>query len=319
MWYLLMAAVCAAVLCLLIVKKRMVYYFYLKLAVGRTTKFLETLENLLTGKGKENPEVLHQIQWIHEQKLKKVTIQSRDGFHIAGHYLEHPRAERVVIMFHGWRGGWDKDNAALAHGLYEKNCSVLLVEQRAHGESGGEYIGFGVRERYDCLQWIRYIREKCKDMPIYLSGVSMGASTVLMTAGGELPPQVKGIIADCGFTSPYEMVKIFGQKFMHMKETKIEKTVDTVNMLCRKKAGYDLREYSTIEAMEHCKVPVFFVHGTADGFVPYEMSVKNYEACRGRKRFLTIEGAAHTKSYLTQPETYMQALTDFFCWRPEPA
>lgn len=297
-----------------IFRKPILVRFYAKLAIGKTTSFLRFLEHKLTKSKGEEPETMRQIEWVHTQPMKKAEIVSWDGLTLSGHFLEHPNQERLVIMFHGWRGSWEKDEAALAHGLYEKNCSILMTEQRAHGGSQGRYIGFGILERYDCLEWIRYATEQFGELPIYLSGVSMGASTVLMAAGEELPEQVNGVIADCGFTSPYEMVKIFASKFMHMKKEKAEKVIEKVNRLCKKKADYDLREYCTLDAMKNCQIPVFFVHGTQDHFVPYEMSVENYKACTGRKQFLSVEGAAHTKSYLTEPERYVKEVSEFFRW-----
>ena len=63
---------------------------------------------------------------------------------------------------------------------------------------------FGLIERFDCLEWVEWATAKCgSELPIYLCGVSMGATTVLMAAGLELPENVHGITADCGFTSPH--------------------------------------------------------------------------------------------------------------------
>ena len=226
-------------------------------------------------------------------------------------YLIVPKADKIVLMFHGWRGKWDQDGVALARALYREKCSVLLVDQRAHMTSKGKYIGFGVLERYDCVKWLEYLVHNINDIPIYLAGVSMGASTVLMASGMELPERVVGIIADCGFTMPYEMICIFAEKLL---KTKGNDLADAVNKLCRKKAGYDLKEYSTLKAMKTCRIPVFFAHGTGDAFVPYEMSVQNYEACAGKKRLFLAEGAVHTKSYFSDPDKYMKELTGFFEW-----
>ena len=299
-----------------VIRKPLLMHFYLQLAIGRTTKLLRFLEQVLTDNRKKDEATELQMEWIHGQKLEKKEIRSRDNLTLTGYFLEHPEAERIVLMFHGWRGGWDKDCAAFAHGLYEQKSSILMVNQRAHGLSEGKYIGFGLLERYDCKEWIHYLDKHTENLPIYLSVVSMGASTVLMAVGEELPERVKGVIADCGFTSPYEMVKIFAAEFMHKKGKSAEQTLDGVNHLCRKKAGYDLRDFSTVDAMKNCKIPVFFAHGTGDHFVPYEMTVKNYEACAGRKMLYTAEGASHTKSYISCPAKYMAALTEFFHWTP---
>lgn len=299
----------------LILRKSLLAHMYLKLAVGRSTQLWWRLKSFLSTKEKDGDGKEHDtepVMWLHHQKLEEIEIKSRDGFRLTGHFLKHPKAERIVLMFHGWRGKWDRDGAALTQGLYEERCSILMVDQRAHETSGGKYIGFGVLERYDCLKWLEYLTENTDKLPIYLSGVSMGASTVLMASGLDLPERVKGVIADCGFTTPYEMVCIFARKFMKIKGSSM---VDAVNYLCRKKAGYDLKEYSTLEAMKKCRVPVFFAHGTGDDFVPYEMTVQNYEACISDKRLFTAEGAAHTESYLSDPRKYMEELTAFFHWK----
>ncbi len=287
---------------------------YLKLAIGRTTQLWWRFKRLLNRKKKDRNRKTRDkelIMWLHHQNLRKAEIKSKDGLKLTGHFLEHPEAERIVLMFHGWRGKWDQDGAAFTKGLYGERCSILMVDQRAHETSGGKYIGFGVLERYDCLKWLEYLTEYTDSLPIYLLGVSMGASTVLMASGMDLPERVKGIIADCGFTTPYEMVCIFAKKFMKIQGNSM---VDAVNYLCRKKAGYDLKEYSTLEAMKRCCIPVFFAHGTGDDFVPYEMTVQNYEACVSDKKLFTVEGAAHTGSYLADPRKYMEELTAFFHW-----
>ncbi len=290
-------------------------HIYLNLAAGRLAQILWEIKKQFgrIKKGrKKSAREKELVLWLHRQELEKVEIKSREGIKLTGRFLKHTDAERVVLMFHGWRGRWDQDGAALAKGLYEKKSSILLVNQRAHQTSGGKYIGFGVLERYDCLKWLEYLVQNTNpSLPIYLSGISMGAATVLMTSGLELPERVAGVIADCGFTTPYEMIRIFAKKFFKSKEIEM---ADAVNCLCKKKAGYDLKEYSTLEAMKSCSVPVFFAHGTKDMFVPYEMTVQNYEACVSKKKLLSVEGAVHTGSYLSDPQKYMDELAEFFQW-----
>lgn len=290
-------------------------HIYLHLAVGRSAQVLWKIKKLFgrIKKDRRKPACEKELTaWLYKQKLKKVEIKNREGIKLTGRFLEHPDAERIVLMFHGWRGRWDQDGAALAKGLYEEKCSVLMVNQRAHQTSGGKYIGFGVLERFDCLKWLEYLMQNTNDsLKIYLSGVSMGAATVLMASGLELPERVAGIIADCGFTTPYEMIRIFAKKYFKLKEIEM---ADAVNRLCRKKAGYDLKEYSTLEAMKNCHIPVFFAHGTEDKLVPYEMTVQNYEACISEKRLFSVEGAGHTESFLSDSKKYMEKLTEFFQW-----
>lgn len=248
-------------------------------------------------------------QWIQGMNCQRVQLRSRDGLLLAGYYLEAEDAGRIVVMFHGWRGSWKHDFGACLRWMYEEGASLLLIEQRAQGESEGKYMGFGVLERWDCHAWLRWLEEKNeRRLPVYLYGVSMGAATVLMAAGDELPGEVKGVIADCGFTSPYEMVYRFGHTNFKLPKHPL---MDELNWVFKRRAGYGLKEYSTLKAMEHCRVPVLLIHGTADTFVPYEMSVQNYEACTAEKKLLLVEGAEHCESYLKDRKRYQNAVSEF--------
>lgn len=296
------------------IKKWLQLHFYLKIAIGREGMLLKILKRITSAVPEDDPKNAACIEWIHAQDLKKITIKSRDNLNLCGYYLEHPEASRIILMFHGWRGGWDRDCAALAQELFAQKCSVLIVNQRAQGNSEGKYIGFGILERFDCLNWIAYLDSHTVDLPIYLFGVSMGAATVLMASCEEMPERIKGIIADCGFTSAYEMAKIFTQKFMHLKKEQMIQTIDEMDNLCKKKAGYHLQDFTTLEALSKCKIPVFFAHGTADSFVPYEMSLENYKICVSRKTLYSVEGADHAQSYITDPKAYLTSLKQFFEW-----
>lgn len=250
------------------------------------------------------------IRWIDGMNCEKVEIKSRDGLRLAGYYLEAEGPKRIVALFHGWRGSWRHDFGACLQWLYEEGTSLLLVEQRAQGESDGRYMGFGILERQDCYAWLDWLgRRNPKRLPVYLYGVSMGAATVLMAAGEDLPEDVKGVIADCGFTSPYEMVYRFGRNNFRLPEHPL---MDQLDWLFQRRAGYGLKEYSAPEAMKQCRAPVLFIHGKADTFVPYEMTVRNYEACRGWKKLLLVEGADHCMSFLKDREAYKKAVLELF-------
>lgn len=288
----------------------------LNLAVGRSSFLLKLIDKIVS---KMTPQKRDDITkrsedgrlWIHEfPERQDVTITAKDGVTLVGHYFQHPEAKRIVLLFHGWRGSWDGDFGYFGKMLYERKSSLLLVEQRAHGTSGGKYIGFGIKERYDCKKWVEYMVERNKEnsLPMYLAGVSMGAATVMMATELQLHERVKGIIADCGFTTPYEMVRIFAKKVMHIEENFI---LEAVNRICKKVAGYSFKEGSTLSAMRKCKIPVFFVHGTKDNFVPYEMTKRNFEACHAKKHLLSVEGADHVQSFLVNPSQYMKELEEF--------
>lgn len=246
------------------------------------------------------------------EKLKnsgceEVEITGQDGTRLVGHWHHCANAKRVIVAMHGWRSFWAQDFGTVADFWHDNDCSVLYAEQRGQGESGGDYMGFGLLERYDCLDWIHWVNERIGGgLPVYLGGVSMGATTVLMTAGLELPDNVRGIIADCGFTSPHAIWKHVAERNLHMPYTGIRAAI--ASDMCRKKIHMGTKDYSATDAVHHCKVPVLFIHGTDDRFVPVEMTYENYEACAAPKRLLIVPGAEHGMSYHTEREAYEEAI-----------
>lgn len=239
-----------------------------------------------------------------------VEITGHNGVPLVGHWrpCRHPR--RVIIAMHGWRSSWARDFGIIADFWYENDCSVLYAEQRGQGDSGGEYMGFGLLERYDCLEWIKWVNEYTGgSLPIYLGGASMGATTVLMAASLELPENVKGIVADCGFTSPYAIWKHVIENNLHLPYSLYRASA---NDLCRKRIQLDGKAYSTVDALQECWVPVLFIHGTDDKFVPVEMTYENYKACASPKRLFVVPGADHGMSYYIDREGYEKCLKDFW-------
>ena len=148
------------------------------------------------------------------------------------------------------------------------------------------------------------------DLPIYLSGISMGATTVLMAAGEALPKNVKGITADCGFTSPKAIWRHVTEQNLHMSYSPIRRR--WLDGAFRRKLHAGLGSYSTLTAMKACRTPVLFVHGTADAFVPIEMTYENYLACAAPHRLVVIPGAGHGMSYALEPETCRRAMESFW-------
>ena len=184
----------------------------------------------------------------------------------------------------------------------------MVVYQRAHRESGGKTITFGVKERFDCLDWIAYANERfSKDTPILLMGLSMGAATVLMAAGLELPANVKGIMADCGFSSPKEIL----QEVIKQMKFPVRITYFFVRTAARIFGHFDPEEASAIEALKEAKVPVLIIHGDDDRFVPSRMSRENYDACASTKEILIVPGAGHGLSYCVDAKAYEKAVEDF--------
>ena len=248
---------------------------------------------------------------LEKISMERVTIEARDGTELVAHWYCPKNPERVIVAMHGWRSGWSQDFGGISPFWMENNCAILYAEQRAQGLSGGEYIGFGLLERYDCAEWANRANEKVQGkLPIYLCGISMGATTVLMASGSNLPETVRGIIADCGFTSPHAIWK-------HVAESNLKIPFGlysaAANDLCVRKIHLEADSYSTTEALAENKIPVLFIHGTDDRFVPIEMTYENYKATSAAKRLFIVPGAEHGTSYLEDKEGYENATKKF--WR----
>lgn len=247
---------------------------------------------------------------LEERDLKQVEITASDGEHLVGHFYpcEHPK--RVILAMHGWRSTWSRDFGVIADFWHESDCHVLFIEQRGQNNSGGQYMSFGIKERFDCLDWLKWVVDHTDEtLPIYLAGASMGATTVLMAGGQKLPLRVRGIMADCGFTSPEAIWKHVLHKNLHISYN-IRK--HHVEQICKKNLNMKASEYSTLEALRHNELPVLFIHGADDHFVPVEMTYENYKACKGPKRLLIVPGADHGMSYYINPEEYEACMRGFW-------
>ena len=250
--------------------------------------------------------------WVREARAlphEDVEITSFDGLRLQGKFYEYAPGAPVEIMFHGYRGNAERDMSGGVQRCFRVRRSALVVEQRCSRGSEGNTITFGINERRDCLSWVDFaVSWLGADCRLILTGISMGAATVMMAAGEKLPPNVVGILADCGYTSAKEIV------YDVMRKMKLPPKLcyPFVKLVAKLFGHFDLDETSPVEAMKRCKLPVIFFHGESDDFVPCDMSRKNYEACTGRKKLVTIPGAGHGLAYAVEPERYVKELYDFF-------
>ena len=249
------------------------------------------------------------IREIREMPHENVEITSFDGLKLCARYYEYAPDAPIELLFHGYRGTADQDMSGGVLRCFLVGHSALLIDQRACGMSEGNKITFGINESRDCHSWISYVCQRFGEKrKLILCGMSMGASTVLMAAGRPLPPNVVGVLADCGYTTPKEIIcKVIRQLKLPPKLC-----YPFVRLGARLFAGFDLEEDSSLAAMSRCKVPVIFFHGEDDDFVPCDMSRRNYEACNAPKRLVTVPGAGHGLSYFLQSERYLQEVRDFF-------
>ena len=241
--------------------------------------------------------------------FEDVYITSFDGLRLHGAYYETQKGAPVEIMFHGYRSIAIRDFSGGLQLAIKAGHNVLLVDQRAHGKSDGRCLTFGIFEQLDCLSWIDYaIKQNGAETKIILVGVSMGASTVLMSSGLKLPENVVGIIADSGYTSPKAIIcKVLRDR--HLPTFIVYPLIYFGAFLFGK---FDLQKCDSRAMLKKSKIPILFIHGEADHFVPCKMSIENYTACASEKKIITIPNAGHGLGYIVDSIKYTDALDEFF-------
>ena len=255
------------------------------------------------------PEMEAWAREVRAMPRQEFSITSFDGLNLHGKFFEYNPGAPIELMFHGYRGSAERDLSGGVQRCFMLGRSALIVDQRCSGKSDGHVITFGVHEHKDCLSWVDFMLEHFgSDVKIILTGISMGASTVLMAAGHPLPENVIGILADCGFTSAREIIyDVIRQMGLPPKPC-----YPFVKLAARLFGGFDLEECSAIENVKKAVKPVIFFHGESDAFVPCWMSEKLYEACPSRKRLVTVPGAGHGLSFPVDQEGYLKAAREFF-------
>ena len=239
-------------------------------------------------------EMTKNIQIFLDIPYEDVYITSHDGLKLHGKFYEGKKDKPVIIFFHGYRANATRDGSGIHTLGTEKGLNILVITQRAHNESEGKTITFGIKESMDCLSWIDYVKKHFgEDKKVILWGISMGAATVMTAAGRNLPENVLGIGADCGYSSAKDILKsvIKGMKLP------VEPAYLLVKLGARIYGGFNLEEISPLEALKKAKVPVLFIHGEADDFVPCYMTHQNYEACASDKSLVLVKEAGHGMSY----------------------
>ena len=211
-------------------------------------------------------------------------------------------------MAHGYRSTMLLDFHLPFQLFHRLGLNILVPYQRTHGESGGKYITFGVKESTDMECWIRFHNDQLCSDPLILYGISMGASTMLFLADRMLPANVKGIIADCGFTTPKEIIKSVYRRVLRMPPIL---SVWMAGVFARIFAGVNLDSCDTRVSLASSRLPVLLIHGAADSFVPSQMTREAFAACIGRKDILIVEGAEHGMSYITDGIAYAAHVIDF--------
>lgn len=290
---------------------------------------------------KHEEEYLATREWCEQQNMEDMYVRSFDGLILHANYLPAEKPERIILFSHGYRGYCFGSIAHMAKYLHENHCSLLFIDQRCCGESEGEYITFGAKEQYDILSWVQFIHNKLQPskhnvrelksissapeqvselsgskayiedkLPVYLLGQSMGASSVIMASAHELPAEVKGIIADCGFHSMKQQLSYMAKEWFHFHW--IGLLLLRVDFFCRLFAGFKMKEADTTAALKENKRPILFFHGEDDTYVSPDSTELNFELCQAHAEKVIVPGARHLCSSYEAPELYKKKLMEFF-------
>lgn len=290
------------------------YFYNYALNSKKKKEFLENNPNLAPNKA-VHAEVAEAEKQADKdfQSLNppsEIFIVSKDKLQLklsASVYENKEHIHKWSIVVHGYAssGKW---MTRWVRNFYEHGYNVLVPDLRGHGKSEGNYIGMGWHDRLDLLSWIDKIIEKDTKAEIVLFGISMGGATVMMTAGEELPSNVKVIVEDCGYTSVSDVFAYQLQDLFHLPEFPVMKAADTAASL---RAGYSLYEASAVKQVAKSSIPILFIHGDKDTFVPFKMMHEVYEAAKVEKEKLIIRGAGHGEAQAADPEVYWSTLWSF--------
>ena len=244
--------------------------------------------------------------------VEDLYITSRDGLKLHGYYypttdVKEGGPKKIVIGVHGYKSYSRPQWGPFIKFYHSLGYDMLAVDDRAHAPSEGKYIGFGVLDRLDVVDWCKYLVSLYgEDIEIILHGISMGGATVCAASGeADLPVQVKGIVSDCGFASAKEIWE-YQLKGMNWLLPTLEKKAE-------KKIGFNFTDFSALEQVKKAKVPMLFVQGGKDEMVPPYMVHELYDACASEtKNLLFVDEAAHGESICFAPDEYHKAIIETF-------
>lgn len=260
--------------------------------------------------GSEPKKVDERAEWFSNFEFEEYIITGTKGTPLRGYYIpaEQP-SDKLILCSHGYRSS-KGEFRNIAKFLHDGGYNVFLVDHQSSGKSEGDFITFGAYESKDLLLWVKFILDKFgKDIKIALYGISMGSASVMLTSNSDdLPENVKLIIADCGYTSVNEEFA-YNLKSMMIPDKPV---LFIANQFSKAVGKWDFNKVSPLESVKESKVPILFIHGEDDDFVPTEMVCRLYNACGNKKDLLTVPGAGHACSYEKNSEMYEEKLKEFF-------
>ncbi|MBP1970113.1 fermentation-respiration switch protein FrsA (DUF1100 family) [Virgibacillus natechei] len=247
-------------------------------------------------------------QWFDEQDTEVLEQISYDDLSLKAIYIENEVSTgKTVVLAHGYRG-MKEDMNELVKFYYDQGFDILMPDARGHGESEGDYVGYGWHDRLDYVQWIEMLVDSYEAEDIFLHGNSMGASLVLMTSGEDLPEEVKGIVADSGYTTVKEELT---HQLNHLYNLPAFPLLDITSVMTNIRAGYTFEEASAIDQVKNTTLPVYIIHGEEDDLVPTEMAYELYDAAGGEKELWIVPDAGHTDAHTVTTAEFQERLQRF--------
>ncbi len=244
--------------------------------------------------------------WWDKVKFAKVKIKSLDQLTLVGNYFD-AGSDKTVIVVHGFGGSY-QEMQPYCKFFHDKNFNVLAVDNRTHGESEGKCIGFGWLDRNDILAWIEYLNKRNPDNKILLFGLSMGGTAVCCVAGEKLPSNVKAVISDCAFDNANKQIDYV----MRNHKILLKMIKKHLYSYTKRIHGFDIHQADAIKQVKNTKIPILFIHGQNDNFVPVENVINLYNATPPnlREKYV-IDGAGHAMSYSVAGVLYEKKISDF--------
>ena len=247
--------------------------------------------------------------WVNNFKGKNsIYINSFDNLNLHAYEIKENKSNKWAITVHGYMANSEFMSSIAYKYYYTLGYNVIIPDLRGHGKSEGNYIGMGWHDRLDIIKWIEYILSKDKNAEILLHGVSMGAATVMMASGEELPQNVKVVIEDCGYTCAKEQLSYKLKRMFKLPSFPI---LNICSGIAKLKSDYFISEASAINQIKKSNTPTLFIHGAKDKFVPFYMLDELYEACNAPKDKLIINDAGHAKCEKVNSDLYWEKVIKF--------
>ncbi|MBO1306438.1 alpha/beta hydrolase [Enterococcus sp. 669A] len=284
-------------------------YFYNYAVVPAEKDFLGD------GSYEKSAELIQAEAWFTDDNNRTTwELKSEDGLDLSAIYLPADSDQKkTAIIAHGYMGKAE-DMAQYAELYHSLGYNVLLPDARGHGSSEGDYIGFGWDERKDYQQWIQEVLDKTNaDESIVLHGVSMGAATVMMTSGEELPDNVKAIVEDCGYTSAKDELSYQLKQMFNLPQFPL---IQVTSLITKIRAGYFFGEADAVKQLQKNTTPMLFIHGDKDDFVPFFMLDEVYDATDAPKEKYVVPDAGHAQAMSKDPAKYKETVANFLAAHP---